>query len=117
MKIRVTLGARSALLPTRCGDRLLSVSMTTAPLTRRPRRITEKFPITILFGLQYGALVAFPALTHDTEPLALIITICAVGVGAAFLVEALRAPLGRRAAPLIPTSPRAPLCIVRVGLL
>jgi hypothetical protein len=91
--------------------------MTTAPLTRRPRRITEKFPVTILFGLQYGALVAFPALTHDTEPLALIITICAVGVGAAFLVEALRAPLGRRAAPPIAISPRAAMWIVRVGLL
>jgi hypothetical protein len=89
--------------------------MTTAPLVSRPRLITETFPVTILFALQYGALVVFPAVTHDTPPLSLIITICAVGTGTAFVVEAIRAPLGRRNVRPIPISPRAAMWIVGIG--
>jgi hypothetical protein len=89
--------------------------MTNASLIHRPRRMTEKFPVTILFGLQYGALVVFPAITHDTQPLGLIITICAVGVGAALLVEAVRAPLGRRNVKPIAISPKAAMWIVGIG--
>jgi hypothetical protein len=79
--------------------------------------VTEMFPVTILFGLQYGALVALPAVTHDTAPLGLIVTICAVGVGAAFIVEALRAPLGWRNAKPIAVSPKAAMWIVCIGWL
>jgi hypothetical protein len=93
------------------------VSVTTAPLTRRRTLLTEKFPVTILLGLQYGTLVVFPAITHHTYPLSLIITICAAGVGMAFFVEAVRFPLGRRNARPIPLSPTAAMCIVSVGWL
>lgn len=90
-------------------------SVTAAPVSQRRVLVTAKFPVTILFALQYGALVFFPAVTHDTQPLGLIITICAVGVGTACLVEALRCPLGRRNTRPIPISPAAALWIVGIG--
>lgn len=91
------------------------VSVTTELLARRRQLVTEKFPITILFGSQYGALVVFPAITHDTKPLSLIVTICAVGIGTAFFVEVLRFPLGRRNVRPIAVSPNAAMWIVSVG--
>lgn len=89
----------------------------TEPIARRHQLTTEKFPVTILFALQYGALVVFPAVTHDTEPLGLIITICSVGIGTAFLVEAARSPLGRRNLRSIPVSPNAAMWVVCIGWL
>lgn len=89
--------------------------MTTAQLTLRRLMVTEKFPVTILFGLQYGALVLFPAVVHDTQPLSLIITLCAVGIGTAFFVEAARAPLGPRPVKPILVSPKAAMWIVCIG--
>jgi hypothetical protein len=93
------------------------VSMGITLPAQRGALVTEKFPVTILFALQYGALVVFPAITHDTQPLSLIITICAVGVGVAFLVEAVRAPLGRRNSKPIAITPNAAMWIVGVGWL
>jgi len=89
----------------------------TAWPTSKPRLTTEIFPVTILFGLQYGALVVFPAVTHDTHPFGLILMICAVGVGTAFVVEAIRAPLARRDVRPIAISPASAIWIVRVGWL
>jgi hypothetical protein len=89
--------------------------VTAAQSTLRSLLVTEKFPVTILFGLQYGALVLFPAVIHDTQPLSLIITLCAVGIGTAFFVEAARAPLGPRPVKPIPVSPKAAMWIVCTG--
>jgi hypothetical protein len=89
--------------------------VTTEPMAQRRVLVTAKFPVTILFALQYGALVVFPAVTHDTQPLGLIIMICVVGVGTAFLVEVLRCPLGRRNTKPIAISPSAAMWIVGVG--
>jgi hypothetical protein len=91
--------------------------ITNSLLDQRPVLVTEKFPVTILFALQYGSLVAFPAIAHHTQPLSLILTICAVGVGVAFLLEAMRAPLGRRNVRSIATSPKAAVWIVCIGWL
>jgi hypothetical protein len=93
------------------------VNVTTAPPILRRRLITQKFPVTILLGLQYGALVIFPAIIHDTPPLSLIITICLVGIGTAFFVEAVRSPLGPRNVRPISISPNAAMCILAVGWL
>ena len=35
---------------------------------------------------QYAAVVIIPDVIHYTEPLSLIVTLCAVGIGAAFLL-------------------------------
>jgi hypothetical protein len=91
------------------------VRIMTAPLGRW--LVTEKFPVTILFGLQYGSLVVFPAITHDTQPLGKILLICAVGVGIAFFIEAVRAPLGARNSPSILVSPKAAMGVVFGGWL
>jgi hypothetical protein len=93
------------------------VSVTSAPLVRRRRLLSEKFPVTILFGLQYGALVVFPAIIHDTPPLGLIISICLVGTGTAFFFEAIRSPLGTSNASPISISPKAAMWILGVGWL
>jgi hypothetical protein len=91
--------------------------MTVMAGRRHPRclPLTDKFPVTFLFALQYGALVLLPAVVHDTAPMGLIVTICAAGTGTAFTVEALRAPLGARAARPLPLSPRAALPITAIG--
>lgn len=91
--------------------------MITASLSRRRPLVTEKFPVTILFGLQYGALVVLPAVAHDTQPLGLIVTLCALGVGTAFLVEVIRCPLGPRKSRPVAVSPSAATWIVRIGWL
>jgi hypothetical protein len=91
--------------------------VTAADLHPKHRLVTEMFPVTILFGLQYGALVIFPAVMHDTQPLSLILTLCAVGIGTAFLVEAIRCPLGSRNAKPIAVSAKAAMAIVVVGWL
>ncbi len=84
---------------------------------RRRKLVTENFPVTILLGAQYGALVVLPAIIYDTSPLSLLITICAVGVGTALVVEALRAPLGPRSAKSIPVTPKAAMWVVSIGWL
>jgi hypothetical protein len=93
------------------------MSEPTVRLTQRRRLVTENFPVSILFGAQYGALVVVPAIIHDTSPLSLLITICAVGIGTAFAVEAFRSPLGARNARSIPVSPKAAMWIVSIGWL
>ena len=95
----------------------LTVSLTPVPSTGRRLLLTEKFPVTILFALQYGAFVLFPSYIHNTAPLGLIVTICAVGIGTAFFVEALRFPLGRRSTKPISLSPNAAMYVVSVGWL
>jgi FtsH-binding integral membrane protein len=72
-----------------------------ASLAKRPVLWLERFPATIILGLQYGLLVVRPAVAHHTEPERLILGICAVGVGVAFALEALAAPIG-------PTTRRRP---------
>lgn len=91
------------------------MSEPTVRLTQRRRLVTEKFPVTILLGVQYGPLVLLPAIIHDTSPLSLLITICALGIGTAFAVEAFRAPLGPRKAKSIPVTPKAAMWIVGIG--
>jgi hypothetical protein len=93
------------------------VTATSTIPIRRHRLLTEKFPVTILFGLQYGALVVVPAIIHDTQPLGLIITICLAGVSTAFVVEAVRSPLGPSNSKPIPVSPNAAMWILRIGWL
>jgi hypothetical protein len=93
------------------------VTATSTIPIRRHRLLTEKFPVTILFGLQYGALVVVPAIIHDTQPLGLIITICLAGVSTAFVVEAVRSPLGPSNSKPIQVSPNAAMWILRIGWL
>lgn len=64
--------------------------------TPERRSIIEIFPVTILLALQYGALVAIPAVLHDTAPESTILEICGLGVLVGFVVEGIRAPVGNR---------------------
>lgn len=58
----------------------------------------ERFPVTIVLGLEYGWMVVYPALLHHTQPERLMVSVCAVAVGLAFVVEFLLAWLPRRPA-------------------
>ena len=60
------------------------------------RSILEIFPVTILLGLQYGALVVIPAVLHQTAPESTMLSICGLGVLVAFVVEGIRAPIPNR---------------------
>src|SRR5664280_1502592 len=60
------------------------------------RHALEVFPVTILLALQYGALVAIPAVLHQTQPESTILGICGLGVFVAFAVEGLLFPIGHR---------------------
>jgi hypothetical protein len=84
--------------------------------SKRPLRSgLELFPVTILLALQYGSLVIVPALLHRTAPEATILSICACGIGVAFVVEATRWPLGVRIGRQIPITWTATLWIMAVG--
>ena len=93
------------------------MTVTTASRIRTRRLVTQNFPVTILFGAQYGALVLFPAIIHQTEHLRLIVMICVIGIGTAFSVEAVRSPLAPRNAKSITISPDSAMCIVGIGWL
>ena len=53
----------------------------------RPTLAIEFFPVTILFGLQYGAMLVFPAIIHHTQPERLMLGVCGIGIGIAFTIE------------------------------
>ncbi len=78
-------------------------SIAAAPVETR-RLILEIFPVTILLALQYGTLVALPAVLHGTAPESTILAICGLGVFTAFVVEGIRAPIGPRAPRRLPPS-------------
>jgi len=66
------------------------------PFLPERRHALEVFPVTILLALQYGALVAIPAVLHQTQPESTILGICRLGVFVAFAVEGLLFPIGSR---------------------
>ena len=67
------------------------------------RMAIEIFPVTILLALQYGALVAIPTVLYRTAPEALILEICGLGVGVAFVIEALLGPIPGRLSTATPS--------------
>lgn len=85
-------------------------------LWKRPVLLLERFPATILFGLQYGLLVVRPAIQHHTPPEALIVKVCLAGIAIAFSIEVLLAPLSPRRRE-IPTTvtPRSAMVVFVIG--
>lgn len=59
-------------------------------------RLLTRFPVATVLAVQYGAMVLFPALVKETQPLSLIVFICTTALITAFVIEALLSPLGDR---------------------
>jgi hypothetical protein len=78
--------------------------------------LTERFPVTLLLGLQYGVLAVYPALVHDTALKGRLVDVVGLAVGIAFLVElvALMVPYQPARRPSIVT-PSAAAVVLAVG--
>ena len=88
-------------------------------LRRRPTLMVERFPVTILLGLQYGALVMFPALAYGTQPERLMLAVCGAAVGIALAIESLLAWVPPRATSSTPVgiTRRSATAVLAVGML
>ena len=84
---------------------------------KRPVLAIEKFPVTALLGLEYGALVVYPALVHHTQPERLMVAVCTVAVliafAAEFLISWLPRPQTLRSAPHL--NRRAATVVLTIG--
>jgi O-antigen/teichoic acid export membrane protein len=87
-------------------------------LRRRPTLIIERFPVSILLAVQYGAMLVFPAIVHHTQPEHLMLTVCGVGIGIAFVIEIMmaRIPPGNRERPRAGVTPRSAAVIWMIGI-
>ena len=74
------------------------------------------FPVTLVMGAQLLAMVVIPAVTKGTEPLGLILAICAVAIASAFYIEILCAPLVVEPKAPRPIAIRAAWVVLIVGL-
>ncbi len=98
-------------------------SMRVQPPT--PRRIVgdptrmrvERFPVTILLGIQLAAMVVIPAAVKGTEPLGLIAGICAVAVVVALYIELMMQPIKMPNSTARPVATRAAFTVLTVGII
>lgn len=80
------------------------------------RMRVERFPVTILLGIQLLAMVVIPAALKGTEPFDLMTAICAVSAGVAFFFELMMQPLRLRHADPRPFPLRATFVVLGVGV-
>jgi len=88
----------------------------TRPTVAHPSKMMlERFPVTILLGSQLAAMIVIPAIMKGTQPLGLIVGICAVAVAVALFVELLSQPLVLPQRAPRPISTRATATVLIVG--
>jgi hypothetical protein len=80
------------------------------------RMVIERFPVSMLLGIQLLVMVIIPAVVKETEPLQLILRICAVALAVALYVEALILPLGPSDRVATPLAVSAARTILAVGI-
>ncbi len=88
-------------------------------LRRRTTLTVERFPVSILLLLQYGAMVLLPALTHHAQSERLIFEVCLGGIALAFTIECilLAVSFPPRSTPKDLVSPRLAIVVLVVGML
>lgn len=77
----------------------------------------ERFPVTILLGVQLLAMIVVPAIVKNTEPLGLIVGICLATIAVAFYVELVLQPLRPPAGGASSITPSAAVTILTIGML
>lgn len=76
----------------------------------------QTFPVTIVLGTQLIATIVAPATARDVQPYGLILTICALAVGAAAVVEIFTAPLKQQTGEPRPVSVKAAWIVLGIGI-
>lgn len=90
---------------------------TLKPVVGDPSRMrVERFPVTILLGIQLAAMVVIPAALKGTQPFGLILAICAVTIAVALFIELMVQPLKMPEATAKPITARAAFTVFAVGV-
>lgn len=82
---------------------------------RSSRMWIERFPVTMIFGVQLLAMVIIPTIVKSTEPFALILTICSVALFVAFYTELLMQSRALSSKPAKRVTIRAAWTVLIVG--
>lgn len=97
-------------------NRFPPVSVSGGQVASAKRMVLERFPVSILLGIQLLAMVVVPAVLKETQPLQLILWICVVTFAVALYVEALSLPLRVSDREARPVAVRAAWTILIVGV-
>jgi hypothetical protein len=86
------------------------------PLEFRRRMWVERFPVSILLGVQLTTMIVVPAMMNQTKPLGTILGICALAVAIALYIELMMMPLAPVNKGFRGVSPKAANIILGVGV-